>query len=264
MKCHIVKIGGSVITEAGDEPMFNRQNTIMIAKELFPHYMNCILIHGTGSYGKPPAIKYGYYKSGIIEKTDRQLALSIKDQIRQLNQKIINTLLSENIPAMPVDIMHFYRISANSNKKNLLKEFLPELLNNDIVPIFFGDLIPQPNGNFKVLSSDEITFILSKIIKPASVIFLTNVDGVYIRKKRDGAVNGKFLAEVLDNSNSHLMWNEENDKLDVSGGMKKKAETAIKISKYSKRCCIGNGKRANILSGFLNGEKVKGTYIMNR
>ena len=129
-----------------------------------------------------------------------------------------------------------------------------------MVPIFSGDIIPLPDGNFRVLSSDEITLLLSKIIKPASVIFLTNVDGVYFQTRR----NEIILTEVLDKSNFHLIWKEENDKLDVSGGMRKKAETAIKISKYCERCCIGNGRRANILSSFLKGAKVKGTYIMNR
>ena len=191
------------------------------------------------------------------------MALRIKDLIRQLNQQIIHTFLSENLPVMPIEIMHFYELAEKDIKKNSLNTFIPDLLSKRIVPVFFGDMIPLPDGNFKVLSSDEITLFLSIMIKPASVLFLTNVDGVYIQTIKN-AVNSKSLTEVLDVSNYHQMWKENNEQLDVSGGMRKKAETALRISKCCKRCCIGNGYKDNILSGFLKGEEVRGTYVVNR
>ena len=56
---HILKVGGSVLTGNGSKPSIDLKNTLRLCKELEPFYKTCLLVHGTGNYGKPPAIKYG-------------------------------------------------------------------------------------------------------------------------------------------------------------------------------------------------------------
>ncbi|GAH79617.1 unnamed protein product, partial [marine sediment metagenome] len=157
MKKHIIKLGGSIITDTTSKDYFNKKNTLRLAKELYPFYKGCILIHGTGQVGKPPAIKYGYVDTGVIQKNKHLIALNIKNSLRQLNQCVVQTLLSASIPCIPFDILHFYDDTKNHLNYKVIEDILIQMLKNDLVPVFYGDLLPISDGSFKVFSSDLIT-----------------------------------------------------------------------------------------------------------
>lgn len=261
MKKHIIKLGGSIITDTTSKDYFNKKNTLRLAKELYPFYKGCILIHGTGQVGKPPAIKYGYVDTGVIQKNKHLIALNIKNSLRQLNQCVVQTLLSASIPAIPFDILHFYDNTKNHLNYKVLEDILIKMLKNDLVPVFYGDLLPISDGSFKVFSSDLITLILAKRLKPENVIFLSNVNGVYSEHtKPNNEVNSNIIP-VLNPKNIDIVQKSINDNQDVSGGMRKKAELALKISRYCKKCFIGSGFNESILSNFFKGKDVIGTFV---
>lgn len=257
MKTSIIKLGGSIITDKNSQGNFNRKTTLKLAKELYPYFKGCVIIHGTGQVGKPPAIKYGYVKTGLIN--DNLLALKIKSSIRQLNHQVVSTLLSVSIPAIPMDVLHFFDESNNFKDPLKLKSTLINIINNGIVPVFFGDLIPMKDGSFKVISSDLITLKLAELINPNNVFFLTNVNGVYSDK-----LNEEYCSEIIPNlsfENINAMQNSKDDQDDVSGGMQKKAKIALETTAFCKRCFIGNGQSDQILRNLFTGNKVKGTFV---
>ena len=258
---HIIKLGGSVLTGRSKIPSFDKTNTIRIIEELSPYYDRCVFVHGTGSYGKPPAIKYGYYKSGIIAKKNSLIALKIKQSLRQLNQRVLNLFLTRDIPAATFEINSFYDSQKLIIDDNKLKDFLFDLSNHEILPIFYGDLVSMYNGDYKVISSDEIVYALAKTIQPDSVLFLSNIDGVYLEKSESKNGAGLYLANELNSKNIHQLHQNLGDRKDVSGGMIKKATISMEISKYCNNCLIGNGYTPGILSDFLKGKKVNGTYV---
>jgi len=261
MNINIIKIGGSVLTGKHDAPSYDFKNTLRIAHELSTNFKECILVHGTGSYGKPPAIKYGYYENGIIDKNKKMIALEIKHSLRQLNHLVVQSLLDARIPAISFNIDHFIRQDTHQIEIKDLKNSILELLNKEILPVAYGDLISIANGSYQVFSSDQIVLELAKIIRPKSVFFLSNVDGVFL--KGDGIHDGfePYLANTLDEENIQQLYQMENDHMDVSGGMRKKAKIALQISKYCNCCFIGSGYCPNVLIDLLNGKDVKGTYV---
>ena len=261
MKYHLIKLGGSIITDPALKDFFNKKNTSRLAQELFPFHRGCIIIHGTGHIGKPPAIKYHYLESGIIDKKDHLIALGIKHSIRQLNEKVVAELLKTNIPAIPMDILHFSGISASIKNNALLKDKIRQLVANGLVPVFSGDLLPQADGTFKVISSDLITLLIAKIIKPENVIFLTDVDGVIAEKTGIDNQSGYEILPYLTTESRNKMQRFENDRNDVSGGMRMKVETALDISNYCIRCFIGNGFTRHLISDFFNNNPIKGTIV---
>jgi isopentenyl phosphate kinase len=261
MKYHIIKLGGSIITDPALEGCFNKKNTSRLARELFPYRRGCILIHGTGHIGKPPAIKYNYLESGILEKKNHLIALGIKDSIRQLNQKVVRELLVANIPAIPLDILHFSGESINIKKYVLLKNKLKQMVRNGLVPVFYGDILPQADGRFKVISSDFLTLLIAKIIEPENVIFLTNVNGVYVNNIDLNNQSGNEIIPYLTTESLNTLRTNENDHKDVSGGMRNKVETALKISKYCNTCFIGSGYTRHFIRDFFNKVPISGTIV---
>jgi isopentenyl phosphate kinase len=261
MKINIIKFGGSVISDNFSENHFNHRNIERLAKEFYPFYEGSILIHGTGHVGKPPAIKYGYATNGIISKEYKLIALEIKSRIRQLNQDIVNTLISASIPAIPLDILHYYTDPVELYDIRMPGMTIQDLLKNGLVPIFYGDLLPKPDGSFKVISSDYLTFILAKSLKPENVIFLSNVKGIYHDKgatKNDA--DQEIINELTPDKMASIRWSDD-DITDVSGGMRRKAELALEISGFCNKCFIGSGYAENILGKVLNGEVVEGIFV---
>jgi isopentenyl phosphate kinase len=258
---HIIKLGGSVLTGKGESPSFDHANTIRIIKELSPFYRKAVFVHGTGNYGKPPAVKYGYYTSGIITRKNRQIALKVKYSLRQLNQKVLRLFHSANIPAVTFETNSFYDQKNFRVDENQLRDFLLDLTNREILPIFYGDLVLLPNGDYKVLSSDDIVYTLTKIIQPESVIFLSDVDGVYLDNTESNNGSELNITHELNSINIHYLHRDSQDSKDVSGGMSKKAYISLETSKHCKNCFIGNGYTPGTLRDFINGEKVYGTYV---
>lgn len=261
MKHSIIKLGGSVITDMTSKNHFNKKNTLRLARELYPFSKGCILVHGTGHIGKPPAVKYGYVESGIIQKKDRLIALNIKSKIRQLNQFVIQTLISASIPAIPIDILWIYNESKDHFRNNGIEKFLLELLDNSIVPVFYGDLVPRADGSFKVISSDYIALILAKILHPENVLFLSDVSGVYSAAKNIHDDTGPEIIPLLTSQNVNRLQKSQNENKDVSGGMLRKAGIALEISNYCRRCFIGSGYAENVVSDFFKENDVIGTLV---
>lgn len=261
MKYYIIKLGGSVITGKGDEPSFNEENTFRLARELSPYHSHCILVHGTGNFGKPPALKYGYYQNGILEKENKLVALKIRNSLRSLNHLFIDTLISAGIPAFPLEIFPFFLDGKGQMDFRKLRKRLNVLCRNEIVPVMYGDLIPTQKDGFRVVSSDLITWSLSRMLYPETVIFLSNVDGVYLSEPEGHNPNGFYLTDRLNHRNFGRLYQMGSDDKDVSGGMRRKAEIALQISRYSKTCFIGNGYEVDIIGQVLRGCAVKGTYV---
>lgn len=245
----LIKLGGSVITKRGGDHI----NFISIKKlcnQLSGFQDKVILVHGTGHIGKPPAIKFEYTKTKFLPKKKTNIALKIKHKIDQLNDAVTKSLNNAGIQAVAVDNAVFYQFTENRWNKNGVKTFINDLLKNNLTPVLYGNFLPQRNGGFHVLSSDELMLALASLIKPAKILFLTDVDGVFDKK-------GKLISLLRKKDLSDIKENYR----DVSGGMKTKVKTALQIKKFCKTCFIANGTRKGILKQFLKKQDIYGTKI---
>lgn len=269
---NIIKFGGAVITDPGAENLFHRVNVSRLARELRTYHRGCIIVHGTGHVGKPPAIEYNYYKTGILEAGNTEIGLTIRHSIRQLHLRLVRELIQAGIPAISMETPR--EIVSPSNNGELLpmdenipkqlhqltenrKKYLTQLTHDGLVPVFSADFIPQPDGTFKVLSSDQITLWLARILRPDKVLFLTDVDGVY----RNHHTPDQSIMRVFTENDLQLFPPAESK--DVSGGMLKKAETALQAAQHCRICMIGNGFTKGVLKDFLTDTLVHGTRVTN-
>ena len=261
MQINNIKFGGSVISDNLSKNHFNHRNTERLAREFYPFHKGSILIHGTGYVGKPPAIKYGYVKNGIISKEDRLIALAVRSKIRQLNQNVVNTLISASIPAIPIDILNYFSCRKRICYISKTGTTILHLIKNGLVPVLYGDLFPLTDGSYKVISSDFITFLLAKSLKPENVIFLSNVRGIFMSKEAIEADNSQgIIKKLTPDKMASIKW-PDTDNNDVSGGMRRKAELALEISDYCNKCFIGSGYTENLLSKLFTMEDAEGTFI---
>ncbi len=259
MDVNLIKAGGSVISRESSEDKFEKSVVQRLGRELHSFKDGLILVHGTGFVGKPPAIKYGYYRSGHSPRENNLVMLSIKEEVRLLNHRFVETLLGESIPAVPFAISHVFTESMDCVQPDAEAE-LRRTLKNGYVPVFYGDVIVCSDGSFRIFSSDIIVLLLSKIFQPKKVLFLSDVDGVYERSETHPDEEARLL-RVLNPQSAASLLRSDYDGQDVSGGMLAKVKCALEIAGNCEECLIGSGNVPGITEKFLAGKKVAGTRV---
>jgi isopentenyl phosphate kinase len=244
----IVKLGGSVITKKEGYKKENKKMITFLSRIISKEYgkNDLIIIHGAGSFGHAPVLKYGI-NNGIktakhkIGFSDTHLSMSFLSNI------IVNELVKSNVPAVSVYPLFF---AEQDNKK--VSKFdisnITTLLKNGYVPVLCGDMVLDKKLGGSVISGDVIISLLSKKLNAKKMIFISDVEGVYVNGKVFPRITGKNIERIR----SHFGLSK---KADVTGGMYGKIKA---IMKSKVPAVITNPKN---LKPALEGEKV-GTLIL--
>ena len=252
----IIKLGGSVITIPESTDCFNQNVVDGIARVFAQYGGQAILVHGTGHIGKPPALRYGYVESGLLERERRSIGLQIKSSIRMLNHNIAQQFLHHSVDAIPLGL----ELAFDRGMEEFLSPEVPHLLRQylqcGMTPLLYGDFMPLENGAFQVFSSDIIVKILARELKPDRVIFLSNVEGVYADAKQT-----ELIHEIREQDLRTLNL-FQSDRNDVSGGMTEKIRHALEIARYGCTCYITGGHAPDNFARLLQGDENIGTRIL--
>jgi isopentenyl phosphate kinase len=257
VSCTIIKLGGSIITHEDAHDYYDADHNAQLADQLrITRDLPQIIIHGTGLVGKKPAREHDFHMTGITPPEKIEIGLAIKQDIRQLNRKLIHTLIQTSIDAVPIDAALFFDHTDSITIPEHSHHLLRTLIAHNKTPVFFGDMIPQPDGSLKVFSSDTIAMLLCRLLKPKHMFFLTAADGVL----RSAPGETPDVIAHLTRDNVHEVASYESDKEDVSGGMSTKLDHAFEIASHCERCVIANGRTPNIIHTLYSGTPI-GTRI---
>jgi isopentenyl phosphate kinase len=260
----IVKFGGSVITEKSNECTFKSDVTKQLIEELrnFYGYQNndqkyrIILVHGAGSFGHIKAKKYqladGY------QNEDQLLGLTkVHWDVRDLNSKFMNLLISQNLPGISIPPMSILK---NDNKEIDTIDFtrFKQTLKINSIPVTYGDVVFDESLRFSICSGDLIIQHLADEFKPERVIFLTDVDGLFTNNPKIKE-NQADLINILTEDSFNIASTDQNINPDVTGGIYLKCKIALTLAKLGVETYIINGNVPGRLSNALSGNDVIGT-----
>lgn len=247
MSMDIIKLGGSIITDKEGKFEFRKETANRLAREIKEVLekekgKKLIIIHGGGSFGHAAAKEFG------IE--DALGAAKVKKAMHELNLYVLEALTSAGLPAITFQpSMVFEAENGKVKKANL--NYIKAALVADCIPVLYGDVFANKHGFF-IVSGDEMAYYLGRQLKAKNVFFVANIDGVFDEKGEViKEINRKNYKKILD-------FIKDNEK-DVTGGMRKKVEAMLKISKLGINVAIVNGSRKNELRKALGGERLRGT-----
>ncbi|MFG0248296.1 MAG: isopentenyl phosphate kinase [Phycisphaeraceae bacterium JB051] len=255
---HLIKLGGSVITHPDRAGKFYACNVQRIAREIAAASKPCILVHGTGHVGKPPAIEHGYADTGIISANNTLLSVQVRLELRHLHQHVLRALLDAGIRALPMDTATYFNDDGSDFRQPDMAVSLKQAVEAGCVPVFHGDMVQLPDHRFKVVSSDAIMSVLARYLKPKTALLLTDVEGVYAADD----VQAKQVIDTLTPANLKKMQQQESDQQDVSGGMTGKVKHAMSMAEHCQQCIIASGLKAGVISRLLAGESGLGTRVL--
>jgi len=173
VKTIIIKFGGSVITNKAIPYHFNAEITRNLCQDLVTAGGHFVLVHGAGSFGHPLAKKFHLDQGLSREKKDEQVkgAAQTHQSVRDLNGKVIHTLLDVGIPAVSLSPFLFFNSLFGSG-------LFERILKFGFTPVTFGDVVLK-DDNITIYSGDLLMKKIALELNPEKAIFVTDVDGIF-------------------------------------------------------------------------------------
>ncbi len=267
----VMKIGGSVITQKHRSSVVVRRKMIeSFSRDLYIYTEQhpkdrCIVVHGAGSAGHRVAHQYGL-ASGVGSDTNKwKGAVLARSADQRLNGIVFETMLRNKLRAIPVHTSSVI-IQRDGKIVSFFLNPIREALKNGCIPILYGDMVFDENLGMSICSGDDIAAYLADKFFAKSLLFASDVDGIYDkdphRYRKVKKIASIQLKELLNNKDVSL---EGSHHVDVTGGLYNKI--ASLSHDYSligtERVVIFDGRKKHALLAVLNGEQ-RGTEIRMR
>jgi isopentenyl phosphate kinase len=245
----LLKLGGSIITNK-EKALSPRKKTVEnIAKNLKRVNEPMIIVHGGGSFGHYWSVKYDMHTQP--KKYDMHGVSIVKNSMIDLNKMILDAFVKNKLNPYslpPTDFM-----SGNKPIPNKIKE-IEKIAKAELIPITYGDALWYGEKKTYILSGDKIMTHLAKTLRPRLCIFALNEDGLYSDLKT------KKMIYELKGENPKISEN----KMDVTGGMTRKVEEAIKIAKMGMNVFFVNGNKPERIVKAVKNRKYEGTLFRGK
>lgn len=261
----ILKLGGSILTlKEQNRAVFRKKLTnrlvLEIKKALTETKGNIIIIHGTGSFGHPPAHKY---KLALGIKADYSgMGFSIsKRQGFKLNNLIWEVFENHNLPLASVP-PYLIALSNNGIIQKMNLRLINTLLKINRIPLLFGDEVIDKTLGYSICSSDQIAAYLAVKLNAKRLLFASDTDGIYTKNPKQYK-NAKRLNSIKLSDIKLYEVEKKHNLMDVSGEMKGKLESLNLLSQNPKiEVRIFSGIKKNNIYKALIGKNI-GTLILS-
>jgi isopentenyl phosphate kinase len=185
------------------------------------------------------------------KKYDLRGVSIIKNSMIELNKIILDSLLKNKLNPYslpPTDFM--------SNNKPILNKIreVEKIAKSGLIPVTYGDALWFGQNKTYILSGDKIMTHFAKILKPRLCIFALNENGLYSDLK-----SKKLIYEL---KGEHPLISK--NKMDVTGGMTRKVEEALNISKMGINVFFVNGNKSERIVEAIKNRKFEGTLFRGK
>jgi len=261
----LIKLGGSVITNKEKECTFSYKPTRRLVEEMREFTEPLIVTHGGGSFGHTKAYRFKL-KGGLVKDAGvDQIAgfCEVQQDMRTLNQYVLDLMNKTGMKAAPVPTCSSV-IFQDGELASLDLRMYDKVLALGAVPVGFGDVVFDTKRVFTICSADHLMYQLAKEYRPAKVVFVTDVDGLF-DKDPDDYSDAKLIQLVtsLDELPKGLQPQYVDGK-DVTGGMAAKARQAMAIAELGLEAWLVNGHEPERLALVLEGRPVIGTKFISK
>ncbi|MCI4344272.1 MAG: isopentenyl phosphate kinase family protein [Thermoplasmata archaeon] len=257
----VIKLGGSVITRKQGAARVRPKVLGRLAEELVVDGPPRIVLHGAGSFGHPGAARWGL-ASPPNEKApgrDRSRGAAIVSaEVRKLHSTVLKAMVDAggspfSLPAAGLA----------ANQGGRLARFEPspfrEALALGAMPVSFGDVVLDESWGFSILSADTIAVELARALHARSVVFVSDVPGVF--ERFDGG-RGRIIERLTPSVVGDL--SPAAGDRDVTGGIRGKVEAMLAIAELGADAGLISGLTDGALARAIRGEAVYGSWARAR
>ncbi|MGA8543105.1 MAG: isopentenyl phosphate kinase [Thermoplasmata archaeon] len=258
----IVKLGGSVITRKREVERVRPKVLARLAAEISGEKdRRVIVLHGAGSFGHPGAKRFGLARAPLPSESVGERARGaaiVATEVRRLHLLVLRALVRAGASPASVPVATHAR-----NREGKLVAFdsspFSESLGRGLLPVSFGDVVPDERWGASILSADTIAEQLVGPLRPERVVFVSDVPGVL-----EGSPRGRRTVATELSESVVAALRPGADAVDVTGGIRGKAETMLRIAGAGADAGLISGLTDGGLSRALRGEMVYGSWARAR
>ncbi len=249
METIVVKVGGSAITWKDRAKAARIDVMETIARELkeASSRARILLVHGAGSFGHPIARRYGITTSSGRARGVAEIRLSLLELSYMLLSKLSDAGVEATLLS-PMGLM----VARRGRIAKVLMEPIVKLLDSGIMPVLHGDVVSDIEGDFTVVSGDQIASRLAVELKASRLVFGVDVDGVL--DERGALIRKLSLGKIPE-------YTRRQGIPDVTGGMAGKLMEARAALEAGIPVLVGSAVRQGVLLKMMCGEPVECTLV---
>jgi isopentenyl phosphate kinase len=255
----IVKLGGSILTRKREAARLRPKVLHRLAEELAtPGTPPLVLLHGAGSFGHPGAVRWNLARAPTDDADrDRRArgAAIVSTEVRRLHGAVLQALIDSglspfSVPPQPIAFNRAGKLS------QLDLEPFRRALARGGVPVSFGDVVPDEEWGFSILSADTIAVELVRGLSSRRLLFVSDVEGVLAPTGP-----GERRRPILRLTAAAIESIRPMEGVpDVTGGIRAKAEAMLAAAGAGADAGLISGLRHGALSRALRGETVYGSW----
>ena len=258
----IVKLGGSVITRKREVERARPKVLARLAEEVASvRDRRVVVLHGAGSFGHPGARKFGLARAPLPTDPEGYRvrgAAIVATEVLRLHLLVLRALLRAGCSPASIPISTHAR-----NREGGLVAFdaapFSDALARHLVPVSFGDVVPDEQWGASILSADTIAEQLVTPLHAERVVFVSDVPGLL-----EGPP-GQRRTVVRDLTDASLEGLRATPGVpDVTGGIRGKTEAMLRIARAGCDAGLISGLKDGELSRALRGETVYGSWAHAR
>jgi len=263
----LVKLGGSLMTDK-TRPRGLREGVLeRVAEELAgamregpqvggPPF-RVLLGHGSGSFGHAVAQQYGI-ASGVETAREVEGVSATQDEAALLHRHVIEALRGAGLAPYSIAPASCF-VGSAGRPLPLSLEPVERALEIGLLPVVFGDVVMDREQGASILSTEKV-FLglvgdLARRCRITRSLWLGVTDGIYDDEGNTVRSLDRTSVSELDRALGGA------DGVDVTGGMRHRAEAALALADLGVSSMIANGRRPGLLRDFLVGYQVKGTLV---
>ena len=239
----VVKLGGSVLTRKREVERLRPKVLARLAREVAEvRDRRIVLLHGAGSFGHPGAKRFGLAlppEDGTRGSERARGAAIVAAEVRRLHLAVLRELVRAGAAPASVPMATHARNRAGE-LVHLDPAPVKDALGRGLLPVSFGDVVPDEEWGSSILSADTIALALAPALRAERVVFVSDVEGVLEGppgRKRTVVheIDGSTVAALQPASHAP----------DVTGGIRRKATVMLAIA--------AAGVDAGLISGLSDG-----------
>jgi glutamate 5-kinase len=250
----ILKIGGSLITDKAREGVFREDCARRLAEEISAFGRAVLLLHGTGSFGKPPARRFGYMH-GLLSRDQAAIVSQVEAVLEDLRGQFLRVLRGAGVASCPLSPSALF-----STRRGALSwcEAGPvvRMLTHGICPVISGGIVADEESGFAVLSSDVMAARLALALTPCRLVLATDVPGLIDHDAGSTAPN------VVTENDSRLLARIERRADDVTGAMEGKLKAGFEAARGGVDVHLVDGRVPGRVLRVLDGTDVVSTRLV--
>ncbi len=252
----VLKLGGSVITDKRRPFSLNHEVIRRLGLEISEAADDnpVIIVHGGGSYAHPLAKKYSVAE-GFKDELHLRGFVETSMAVRKLSLDVVSYLVDGGLSAVSIPAAAIF-ITRSGKIMSCNLEPLFSAMRIRVTPVTSGDVVFDRDIGFTVLSGDAIASYLAIRLRAKRLIYVIDVDGVYVRDRVSGEVK---VAE--ESSRGVRIEPLGGGGEDVTGGIMNKLEEGFAASESGVEVLLVNGLAEGRVRDAISGKEVLGTRL---